>query len=69
MPGEDDRGAATMAKPRTDSDAFVGGLLARQDGDVLREGVRVLVRAVMEPEVTGLIGAILLEQDLLMAFA
>ena len=31
----------TMAKPRMDRPAFVGKLLAEQDGGVLREGVRV----------------------------
>ena len=31
-----------MAKPRMDLSAFVGKLLEEQDGDVLREGIRVL---------------------------
>ena len=31
----------TMAKPRMDLSTFVGKLLEEQDGDVLREGVRV----------------------------
>ena len=31
-----------MAKPRMDLTAFVGKLLEEQDGDVLREGIRVL---------------------------
>jgi hypothetical protein len=46
-----------------DLPTVVGKLLARQDGDVLREGVRVLVQALMETEVTGLVGAIPLGQD------
>ena len=46
-----------MAKPRMDLSAFVGKLLEEQDGDVLREGVRVLAQALMEAEVTDLVGA------------
>jgi len=46
-----------MAKPRMDLSAFVGKLLEEQDGDVLREGVRVLAQALMETEVTALVGA------------
>jgi putative transposase len=46
-----------MAKPRMDLPAFVGKLLEEQDGDVLREGIRVLSQALMETEVAGLIGA------------
>jgi len=46
-----------MAKPRMDLSAFVGNLLEEQDGDVLREGIRVLSQALMETEVAGLIGA------------
>jgi hypothetical protein len=46
-----------MAKPRMDLSAFVGKLLEEQDGDVLREGVRVLAQALMESEVTTLVGA------------
>lgn len=46
-----------MAKPRMDFPTFVGKLLEEQDGDVLREGVRVLAQALMETEVTGLVGA------------
>ena len=46
-----------MAKGRMDLSAFVGKLLEEQDGDVLREGIRVLSQAVMESEVAGLIGA------------
>ena len=38
-----------MAKRRMDLSAFVGKLLEEQDGDVLREGIRVLSRALMEP--------------------
>lgn len=45
-----------MAKPRMDLSAFVGKLLEEQDGDVLREGIRVLSPALMETEVAGLIG-------------
>jgi hypothetical protein len=30
-----------MAKPRMDLSAFVGNLLEEQDGDVLREGIRL----------------------------
>jgi hypothetical protein len=40
-----------------DLSAFVGKLLEEQDGDVLREGVRVLAQALMEAEVTTLVGA------------
>jgi transposase-like protein len=47
----------TMAKGRMDLSAFVGKLLEEQDGDVLREGIRVLSQALMEMEVAGLIGA------------
>ena len=32
-----------MAKGRMDLSTFVGKLLEEQDGDVLREGIRVLV--------------------------
>jgi hypothetical protein len=39
-----------MAKPRMDLSAFVGKLLEEQDGDVLREGIRVLSQALMETE-------------------
>ena len=46
-----------MAKPRMDLPAFVGKLLQEQDGDVLRERVRVLAEALMEAEVTELVGA------------
>ena len=46
-----------MARPRMDLSAFVGKLLEEQDGDVLREGIRVLSQALMETEVAGLIGA------------
>jgi putative transposase len=46
-----------MAKPRMDLSTFVGKLLEEQDGDVLREGVRVLAQALMETEVTRLVGA------------
>jgi hypothetical protein len=40
-----------------DLSAFVGKLPEEQDGDVLREGIRVLSQALMETEVAGLIGA------------
>jgi formylglycine-generating enzyme required for sulfatase activity len=40
-----------------DLSAFVGKLLEEQDGDVLREGIRVLSQALMESEVADLIGA------------
>ena len=43
----------TMAKSRMDLNAFVGKLLEEQDGDVLREGIRVLSQALMETEVAG----------------
>ena len=46
-----------MAKSRMDLPAFIGKLLEEQGGDVLREGVRVLAQALMEAEVTGLVGA------------
>jgi putative transposase len=46
-----------MAKPRMDLSAFVGKLLEEQDGEVLREGIRVRSQALMETEVAGLIGA------------
>jgi transposase-like protein len=46
-----------MAKGKMDLSAFVGKLLEEQDGDVLREGIRVLAQALMESEVAGLIGA------------
>ena len=46
-----------MTKPKMDLSAFVGKLLEEQDGDTLREGIRVLSQALMESEVSGLIGA------------
>jgi len=46
-----------MAKPRMDLSTFVGKLLEEQEGDVLREGVRVLAQALMDTEVTALVGA------------
>jgi len=46
-----------MAKPRMDLSTFIGKLLEEQDGDLLREGVRVLAQALMETEVTALVGA------------
>lgn len=45
-----------MATGRMDLSAFVGKVLADQDGDVLREGVRVLAQALMEAEVSSRIG-------------
>ena len=39
------------------SPSVVGKLCREQDGDVLREGVRVLTQALMEVEVTELVGA------------
>jgi len=39
-----------MAKPRMDLSAFVGKLLKEQDGDLLREGIRVLSQALLESE-------------------
>jgi hypothetical protein len=53
----------TMAKPRMDLSAFVGKLLEEQDGDVLREGIRVLSQALMEAEVAASIGAERHERD------
>ena len=46
-----------MAKARMDLSTFIGKLLEEQDGDVLREGVRVLAQALMDTEVTALVGA------------
>ena len=46
-----------MAKPRMDLPAFVGKLLQEHDGDVLREGVLMLAHALMDAEVTELVGA------------
>ena len=46
-----------QAKSRMDLPALVGKLMREQDGDVLREGVRVLAQALMDAEVTELIGA------------
>jgi len=40
-----------MAKPRVNLSGLVGKLFAKQDGDVLREGARVLAQALMETEV------------------
>jgi transposase-like protein len=40
-----------------DLSAFVCKLLEEQDGDVLREGIRVLSQALLDTEVAGLIGA------------
>ena len=46
-----------MAKPTMDLTAFVGKLLEEDDGDVLREGIRVLSQALTENEVAALIAA------------
>jgi putative transposase len=46
-----------MAVPRMDLTTFVGKLLAEEDTDVLREGVRVLAQALMEAEVSAKLGA------------
>ena len=46
-----------MAKARMDLSTFIGKLLEEHDGDVLREGVRVLAQALMDTEVTALVGA------------
>lgn len=48
---------AAMAKGRMDLSAIVGKLLAADEPDVLREGVRVLAQAVMETEVMAPVGA------------
>jgi putative transposase len=47
----------TMAKARMDLSAFVGKLLEEQDGDVRREGIRMLSQALMEAAVAASIGA------------
>lgn len=53
-----------MAKPpRMDLTTFVGKLLERDDIDALREGVRILVQAVMDIEVSGQIGALPYERS------
>src|SRR3954453_9591855 len=44
-------------KPSMDLSAFVAKPLEEQDGDVLREGIRVLSQALMEAEVAASIGA------------
>ena len=51
-----------MAKGRMDFNSFVGKLLAEEDADVLREGVRVLAQALMDAEVSTQIGAELYER-------
>jgi transposase-like protein len=40
-----------------DLSTFVGKLLEEQDGDVLREGVWVLAQALLDTEVTAVVGA------------
>src|SRR2546425_192831 len=51
-----------MASKRMDFSSFVGKLLAEEDTDVLREGVRVLAQALMDAEVSTQIGAELYER-------
>ncbi len=46
-----------MANNRMDFSSFVSKLLAEEDTDVLREGVRVLAQALMDAEVSTQIGA------------
>jgi putative transposase len=46
-----------MAKQGRICRHLLAELLKEQDGDVLREGIRVLSQALMETEVAGLIGA------------
>jgi putative transposase len=46
-----------MARERMDLSTFVGKVLAAEEPDVLREGVRVLAQALMEAEVSSLVGA------------
>lgn len=46
-----------MAKPRMDLTAFVGKLLEEQNGDMLREGVRVLAQVPFPPPPVVLPGA------------
>jgi transposase-like protein len=51
-----------MAKGRMDFSSFVSKLLAEEDTDVLREGVRILAQALMEAEVSTQVGAELYER-------
>src|SRR6266540_1917715 len=51
-----------MAKHRMDIGAYVGKLLAEEDTDVLREGIRVLAQVLMDSEVSSQIGAELYER-------
>jgi transposase-like protein len=51
-----------MASKRMDFNSFVGKLLAEDDTDVLREGVRVLAQVLMDAEVSAQIGAELYER-------
>ena len=51
-----------MASKRMDFSSFVGKLLAEEDADVLREGVRILAQALMDAEVSTHIGAELYER-------
>ena len=51
-----------MAKHRMDVTGFVGKLLAEEDTDILKEGVRVLAQVLMDAEVSTEIGAELYER-------
>ena len=51
-----------MAKHRMDIGAYVGKLLAEEDTDVLREGIRVLAQVLMDAAVSSQIGAELYER-------
>jgi Transposase, Mutator family len=51
-----------MAKLRMDVGVYVGKLLAEEDTDVLREGIRVLAQVLMDAEVSSQIGAELYER-------
>ena len=46
-----------MATKRMDFSSFVGKLLAEDDADVLRDGIRVLAQALMDAEASAEIGA------------
>ncbi|GIU98112.1 MAG: hypothetical protein KatS3mg013_1915 [Actinomycetota bacterium] len=51
-----------MATKRMDFSSFVGKLLAEDDADVLRDGIRVLAQALMDAEASAEIGAGLYER-------
>src|SRR6266496_3713952 len=55
--GKTSRRRRAMANNRMDFSSFVSKLLAEEDTDVLREGVRVLAQALMDAEVSTQIGA------------